>query len=467
MPFSQPFDDTFRRDVEVIIQDSTRSDDALHNDAERYLQILEHPSLRDINRPAWVHRIQWFSFLSITYTSNKFFDALYETADTLMLVAGKRYVSATICASGSRAESVAASLEVPSRCVAEALSQLASAWIAYMLWPFFVDGMKSASEVHARPRYPPRSSESAASQSRTDRRLVVKQELLQRSAYVCFMSGYVHLYAPPEFFDSQERVTAANLQVIHIFRPPCAMRDRGMRDDDKAITSDIMNQYCDGPMYVDSDGVQVGTKPGVPIVTEARNSLVMESNSCAAFHSFRWCLHPSRNIQVANQYHVEVYEPNRLGAQYVASPSPITFEDQSHKFSSGSASSSDIQPSVAPLSPGSDRHNSPPSRTPGLQHDVNVDVPGVELLRVHAALAGALHLSGAMKAFELIWCVCKTMDEACLPGASGSTFLQSVVAYEGREVCAEAEMRGIRARAVRVTADDWDSDSDSDRILTY
>ncbi len=122
MPFGQLFDDTFRRDVEVITQDSTRSDNALHNDAERYLQILEHPSLRDINRPAWVRRIQRFSFLSITYTSSKLFDALYETADTLMLAAGKRYVSATICASASRAESVAASLEDPSRCVAEALS---------------------------------------------------------------------------------------------------------------------------------------------------------------------------------------------------------------------------------------------------------------------------------------------------------------------------------------------------------
>ncbi len=84
---------------------------------------------------------------------------------------------------------------------------------------------------------------------------------------------------------------------------------------------------------------------------------------------------------------------------------------------------------------------------------------------MHAALAGALQLSGAMKAFELIFCVCKALDETCLPGASGSTFLRSVVAYEGREVCAEVELRGVRVRAVRASADDLYLDSD--RILTY
>ncbi len=62
-------------------------------------------------------------------------------------------------------------------------------------------------------------------------------QLLKRSGYVCFMSGSVHFYAPLECFDGPERVTAANLQVIHILRPPCAMRGRGMLDDDEVRIS--------------------------------------------------------------------------------------------------------------------------------------------------------------------------------------------------------------------------------------
>ncbi len=136
MPSSRPFDDISRQEVEKIIQDSTLSDEALHNNAGRYLQVLAHPSFRDINRPAWVRRIQRFSLLWITYTSSKLFDALYETADALTLVAGKRYVSAAVCACASCAESEAAShWQDKPRCVAEALSQLATAWIGYMLWP--------------------------------------------------------------------------------------------------------------------------------------------------------------------------------------------------------------------------------------------------------------------------------------------------------------------------------------------
>ena len=76
----------------------------------------------------------------------------------------------------------------------------------------------------------------------------------------------------------------------------------------------------------------------------------------------------------------------------------------------------------------------------------SIDLPDAELLRVHAALAGALQLSEVIVVFEAIVLECENLDaEECVPGGSGSTFLRSVVAYEGPEVCAEVETRGISA----------------------
>ena len=92
----------------------------------------------------------------------------------------------------------------------------------------------------------------------------------------------------------------------------------------------------------------------------------------------------------------------------------VTFEDHSHEYSSDSQRS--------------------------------IDLPDAELLRVHAAIAGALQLSEVIVVFEAIVLECEGLDaEECIPGPSGSTFLRSVVAYEGPEVCAEVEMRVVGA----------------------
>ncbi|PIL35014.1 hypothetical protein GSI_02801 [Ganoderma sinense ZZ0214-1] len=95
---------------------------------------------------------------------------------------------------------------------------------------------------------------------------------------------------------------------------------------------------------------------------------------------------------------------------------------------------------LAVRDPLSDSPPPPPPRKPGLLR--GVDLPDTELPRVYAALAGALHRSGVMTAFEAIESSCKMLHaKACIPWASGSAFSRSVVAYEGQELCA-----GIRGR---------------------
>ncbi|KAM5536904.1 hypothetical protein V8D89_009451 [Ganoderma adspersum] len=373
MSFIQPFDDAFRQEVAAITQDSTRSDAALHEDAARHLRVLANPSFADVDQPAWVRRIQQFTWMWIMYTSSGLFSALYQTADQLGFAEG----SATSPPPSDR-----------DRCVAEALAKLATAWTAHFLWPYFVDGTKSASEVLAKRislrlgLFQSLTSESTVTtpQGDNDRRLVSKEDLLKRSRYVCCMTVCVHIRAPREFFDGPGSVAVSDLQVAHIFRPPRALRERGMRPDDEVITVDILKHYCHGRISVDPDSVEA-TQGATPSLIEPRNALVLERNTCAAFHSFKWCLHPSRE-QVANEYYVEVHERNWLGVEYVASQDNVTFEDHSHQFTADSKWS--------------------------------IDLPDAELLRVHAALAGVLQLSEVLTAFQAIVFECEGLDaEEC------------------------------------------------------
>ncbi|PIL30770.1 hypothetical protein GSI_06938 [Ganoderma sinense ZZ0214-1] len=414
------FGDTFTRDLDLLVRDSSLSDSDLYNDAKRHLQVLVHPSFADIDQPAWVRRIQPFYGFSITYSSSKLFDALYQTADELGLASGKRYVSAAVCLCARRTETeAAASLEDASKRKAEALSQLASEWIAFMLWPFFIEGNKVVGEFSEQASYYELPPEQMPSQNRNGRLLVDSEHLLKRCGYTCFMTGAVHNCAPSELlaelFDGPGLVHISNLYVAQIFRPPSATGERGIRDEDETITSDILRHFC-YPFHV--DGIEV-IKEGV---TEARNSLVMSANACMTFNSFRWCLHPT---PVPNQYHINVYQRNWVGTQYVASP--VTFKDLSSEYSSKTLR--------APTRPFNFLEDRNPTRPP-CAHDL--DLPSADLLRVHAALTGVLQLSGVITAFDAIR-ASLSFAKSCIPGASGSAFLESVVAYEGREVCAEVE----------------------------
>ncbi|KAM5542143.1 hypothetical protein V8D89_004016 [Ganoderma adspersum] len=431
MHFTHLLDDTFRQDLEAMAQDSTLSDSALHNDAERHLKVLALSSFTDINQPPWVRRIQPFWGFPITYTSSKLFDALYQTADELGFICGRRYVSAAVCLCAYRTEIEVgtAPLEDAPKRKAEALSQLASEWIAFMLWSSFVNGAKAGAgdelleeELGSLPESP----EEMPLQSYNGRPLVDGEHLLKRCGYTCFMSGYVHNCAPPELLYGPVRVTVTDLHVAHIFRPSSAARDCSMTVEDEAVTSVILKHYC-YPVCV--DGVEV-----IEVVAEARNSLLMWADTCSAFNSFRWRLRPT---PVPDQYHIDVYERNRAGTQYVVNP--IAFKDHTHEYPSSSRSESP-QTSAAPPSSSTRRRGN--STGPPRAHDV--DLPSADLLRVHAALAGVLQLSGAITAFDAIFSSLALFAKPCIPGASGSAFLRSVVAYEGRGVCADVEMQPVQ-----------------------
>ena len=121
----------FKQRVQALIDDLALSEDALYAQAKKHLQVLRDPHVAVHTRPAWISRAKRTS-----YTIERMFTAMFAVADELKLHAGRRYVSATICACASEAaggpsrDEAAAADELP-----RALEGVATTWVAYMLWP--------------------------------------------------------------------------------------------------------------------------------------------------------------------------------------------------------------------------------------------------------------------------------------------------------------------------------------------
>ena len=136
----------FTQAVDALIQDASLSDDALHTRAHQSLETLadssqSSPTHLPVNGPPWARRIQEAIPQYPTFSTLHLLRALYFIADELGLVAGKRYVSASICVCADRAallNSEGQSTDSEANLhlhLVEALDDLASTWVAFVLWP--------------------------------------------------------------------------------------------------------------------------------------------------------------------------------------------------------------------------------------------------------------------------------------------------------------------------------------------
>ena len=142
----------FPRAVDNLIQDTALSDSSLHSRAARCLDVFHDSGLEAASHgsvhsgPPWAERIHKASPHFPPFTTPKLFSAMYEVADELGLVAGRRYVSAAICVCGEHAAPVdgdgaaggARALNLDSEqadLVRAVLHQLSSLWAAFVLWP--------------------------------------------------------------------------------------------------------------------------------------------------------------------------------------------------------------------------------------------------------------------------------------------------------------------------------------------
>ncbi|TBU51164.1 hypothetical protein BD310DRAFT_388230 [Dichomitus squalens] len=218
MSLDYALEDSFNVEVERLLNDPAVSDMALRSQAQEYLQVYDEPSFVEIDVPQWVRRIQSHTRLKIKYTSRRLFDTMYEAATTLRVPLGARYVSAAICACASHAKSAVTCSQDQPKSVSEALGRLASVWLAFVLWPLYIQAVfpvepsgEDSGDTTPTGRSEDFFRNTVAYPSR--RWPVLRDELYQRDRYRCFMSGAV-LFRTPE--EALSGVYTSDLLVTHV-----------------------------------------------------------------------------------------------------------------------------------------------------------------------------------------------------------------------------------------------------------
>lgn len=139
MALSHTLTADFTEAVDDLVKDVTIPDSTLHSRAQRYLHVFHEANAVQVKRwPAWAEHFREASAPPL-FTTPNLFGVMYEVADELGLVAGKRYVSAAICVCGEHfahaGEAADPNPEEQAEHLAQALHQLSSTWVAFLLWP--------------------------------------------------------------------------------------------------------------------------------------------------------------------------------------------------------------------------------------------------------------------------------------------------------------------------------------------
>nr|VWP01235.1 NAD-dependent protein deacylase (EC (Regulatory protein SIR2 homolog) [Ganoderma boninense] len=433
----------FTEAVDALIQDTSLPNNALNARARRYLKLVTDLQLRG---PPWAARIQTAIPKVPAFCTLQLIASLYAVADELKLVAGKRYVSATICVCGDR--TIPAAMGAPEgqsiTNLVQALDAIASTWAAFLLWPFYVHGAdrnlnSSPGDPQAFSSGPPPQNESEwveKHQLVRDQQRREKEQVMARDNYYCFMCGQ---YDTDWFFKQQpeppDGADFNDCDVVRIIKREVLAQDEGCSLDGNSLN--IMHGILKRYFSMNETLLEKAEGP--------RNMLFVNTSACTGFRKFQWCLSPTKT---PNRYKIKRYGPrNYAGSRHVTSC--VSFVDHSQSLS----------PSQPPHpSPSPSRFQSQARARAGRGIDTEpVDLPDPALLRLHAALAGVLCLSGADLAFD-----CLLARPPWLPGCSrwpaprGAAFWASVVEYEGEETCLEVDLDlsvealldDMRARAV-------------------
>ncbi|KAI1782441.1 hypothetical protein LXA43DRAFT_1051222 [Ganoderma leucocontextum] len=181
----------FTRAVDNVLHDSDLVGDAtLHSRARHTLKVFDESGPVELcRRHKWAERIHEATPRRPIFTTRKLFDAMYQTADELSLVAGKRYVSAAICTCADHVANAGGTSEGQAILLAEVLSQLSTIWAAFVLWPFYARGhIRDAEPAHDSGDSTPTAQSVIASRAREQHRLWTNQ-VMARGNHLCPISG--------------------------------------------------------------------------------------------------------------------------------------------------------------------------------------------------------------------------------------------------------------------------------------
>ncbi|KAM5539560.1 hypothetical protein V8D89_006669 [Ganoderma adspersum] len=396
----------FTEAVDNLTQDATLTDTTLHSRAQGYLEVFNDASTgAQVNLgPAWAERIHEASPLYHPFSTPSLFNAMYEVADELGLVAGRRYVSAAICVCGehaARADGAADLESKPQAALVRALHQLSSTWMAFLFWPFYAHGhdYRFGEREDDLPEAAGDETPTTESMARAQRRRC-KKLVMTRDNCRCFVTGGLDSSA----YSRSRPLPTGVTRVVYcgpvsiIPAKICLRSDTSDNRDsqwdqhlppEQDVTFGILKRFCSVDAATFAEQAQ-----------GPANTLFMNGTAGTAFGSLVWCLHPT---QTPDRYELKNYEPfYNIGVGLPPVSRHVTFVDHS---ASG------------------------------------VDLPSRELLRAHAALTGVLNRSGVMDAFEVLHydipsCYRGAGRSVC-PASTASAFWGSVVEYEGPEACRE------------------------------
>ena len=185
-----------------------------------------------------------------------------------------------------------------------------------------------------------------------------------------------------------------------------------------ATTSDILKHYCG----LDEETIRTMSE----VNHDPQNALLLQQDACNSFDAYHWSLEPVevryssksfashylRHFQGdPNKYHVKLYSPPEdITLLPEKIPTHVVFKDHSEGISREESASGSSKSGPYPVS-----------------------LPSRPLLRLHAALASVLHLSGATEAFEIL--TSPPGPGAGVPAVrskSGADFMEEVVDYNGK-----------------------------------
>ncbi|KAM5539562.1 hypothetical protein V8D89_006671 [Ganoderma adspersum] len=391
----------FTQAVDNLIRDVTVSDTTLHSRAQQYLDVLKGTNHVQ-HYPAWAERIHQASSYPPPFTTPRLFNTVYQVADELGLVAGRRYVSAAICVCAEHAARADAGTGPDERAaLVRAFHELSSTWAAFLLWPFYAYG-RDEDGVLERDDLPEASDDAtptAESMARAQRRRC-RDLVMARDNHRCFLSGGLDRSA---YFDGTPLPAGVTgvVRCCTVSIIPAEVLQPDSNQQDIMCGINILKRFC---------GIDAAT-----LAEHAHgpaNTLLMHGWAADALTMFLWWLLPT---ETPNRYEVKISDPVYDISLCHPPPSHVTFADHS-----GSG----------------------------------VDLPSRELLRTHTALALVLHRSGAKDAFGILQNVVPSrchrrgrgraarsdrpsLSSSLYPGAMGGAFWRSVVEYEGPEVCLE------------------------------
>ncbi|KAI0779263.1 hypothetical protein C8Q74DRAFT_1446868 [Fomes fomentarius] len=370
--------------------------------AQNQLLVFQIEKYARFDTPDWAQRwntIKWTVYPD--FTVRGLIKTMYMTAEDLGLDKGKQYVAAAVCACAI--EVAYAEDEDKKEALAKALQRLASTWVAYLLWPFYAN--------HAKARESDDMDEGSDEDDCSRDRLrdsVLQRDLhdsvLQRDGGKCILTGRFDLIT---YYYLKLEVEFSELQVSHIFKRSVALysnRGEAKKFDSTSATFEMLRHYCQIPdKYLNNP----------ELIDTPQNAISLDPHFRVRFDTLDWCLKPTA---VPNRYVVKNYHPRMTHMEMHKIPESleISFKDYSDE--------------VPVNASGKRPHNA-----------VSVDLPDRDLLRMHAALAEIIHMSGAVRVFLSILYPPPGRSTSSSPRADGEAFMKGIVDPEVHQLSQSVE----------------------------